>query len=430
MNHELLKSVVFDQHEVIRNAPLVARRYAFEPQANYVVTGLRRAGKSTLLYALARDLVADGMGWERIIYINFEDERLAEFSLQDFNDILLVQSELSGEPGVFFLDEVQNVAGWERFARRLADAKERVYITGSNASMLSGEIEQRLGGRYLTLHVNPYRFDEYLTAVGQPFDAAALYATKRRGRIEGHFDDYLRYGGLPESLAYQTRRVYIESVYQKVLLGDIAARKNVRNVQALRVLIKKVAETVRSEVSYSALHGMLKAVGLSVGKDTVIDYLAYAEEAYLLFPIRNAVAKFAERESNPKYYFADNGILGLFLRDKDTALLENLVACALYERYGDDLCYLKSTKTGVDVDFYVPSCNLAVQVAYSIAGEARAREVGNLVKLARTQTDGVHAGGELRLVILTKEEQETIETEGVRIEVVPVWRWLLEERAG
>lgn len=114
------------------------------------MTGLRRAGKSTLLYKVARDLVASGIGWERIIYINFEDERLAEFEMGDFNDILLVQSELSRELGFFFFDEVQNVAGWEKFARRLADAGKRVYITGSNAKMLSGEVATTLGGVTLT----------------------------------------------------------------------------------------------------------------------------------------------------------------------------------------------------------------------------------------------------------------------------------------
>lgn len=141
MNHALLKSVIYDQHEFIRDFQIVPRNYEFEENGNYVLVGLRRAGKSTLLYKIVLDLVASGVGWEQIIYINFEDERLSEFTVADFNDILSVQSELSNKKGYFFLDEVQNITGWEKFARRMADAKEHIYITGSNAKMLSREIE-------------------------------------------------------------------------------------------------------------------------------------------------------------------------------------------------------------------------------------------------------------------------------------------------
>lgn len=124
MNHALLKSVIYDQHEFIRNFQIVPRDYEFEENGNYVLVGLRRAGKSTLLYKIVLDLVASGVDWEQIIYINFEDERLSEFTVADFNDLLSVQSEMSDKKGYFFLDEVQNIDGWEKFARRMADAKE------------------------------------------------------------------------------------------------------------------------------------------------------------------------------------------------------------------------------------------------------------------------------------------------------------------
>lgn len=424
MDHDVLKSVIFDQHEVIKNVEIVPRRYVLDADANYAVTGLRRAGKSTLLYKVARDLVAEKASWDQIIYINFEDERLAEFTLHDFNDIVLVQRELSDGRGYFFLDEVHTVPGWEKFARRMADSGERVYITGSNAQMLSSEIATTLGGRFLMQHVSPYRFDEYLDAAGQKHDPKSLLATKSMGAIMGHFENYMRFGGFPESLRYSSRREYVESVYQKVLLGDIAARKGVRNVQSLRVLVKKLAETVRGEVSATTLRGALKAIGYTISTDTVIDYLSYAQEAYLAFSLNNAVAKFVEREGNPKWYFSDNGLLNLFLHDRDTALLENVVATTLRDVHGDGLCYLKSPKTGIDVDFYVPDEGLAVQVAYSIAGDARKREVGNLVKLARA-SDSIE-----RLVIVTKGEQETIDEGGVHIDVVPAWKFLLTECAG
>ena len=421
MNHEVLKSVIFDQREIIQNARIVPRRYTFDSQANYVVTGLRRAGKSTLLYKIVRDLVESGVDWNRIIYINFEDERLAEFSIGDFNDILSVHSELSTQLGYYFFDEIQNVNGWEKFARRLADAGERVWITGSNAKMLSSQIATTLGGRYLVKHVTPYRFDEYLDASGIAHDSNALYSTKAKGSIAGAFDAFYQHGGFPESLRYDSPREYVESVYQKVLLGDIAARNNVRNPDALRVLMKKVAETVCNETSATALHGMLNALGYKISKATLLDYLAMARESYLLFEVTNVVAKFVEREGNPKRYFSDNGLLNLFLIGKEPALLENEVAVAMLDAFGEGLHYLKSPKNGIDVDFYVPEQGLAVQVAYSLSDSAKPREVGNLVKLANISDSA------LRLLIVTKEEERVIEEDGKRIEIKPAWEFLLQD---
>ena len=421
MNHEVLKSVIFDQREIIQNARIVPRRYTFDSQANYVVTGLRRAGKSTLLYKIVRDLVESGVDWNRIIYINFEDERLAEFSIGDFNDILSVHSELSTQPGYYFFDEIQNVNGWEKFARRLADAGERVWITGSNAKMLSSQIATTLGGRYLVKHVTPYRFDEYLDASGIAHDSNALYSTKAKGSIAGAFGAFYQHGGFPESLRYDSPREYVESVYQKVLLGDIAARNNVRNPDALRVLMKKVAETVCNETSATALHGMLNALGYKISKATLLDYLAMARESYLLFEVTNVVAKFVEREGNPKRYFSDNGLLNLFLIGKEPALLENEVAVAMLDAFGEGLHYLKSPKNGIDVDFYVPEQGLAVQVAYSLSDSAKPREVGNLVKLANISDSA------LRLLIVTKEEERVIEEDGKRIEINPAWKFLLQD---
>lgn len=420
MNHEALKTVIFDQHEVIRNANIVPRRYEFDPQANYVITGLRRSGKSTLLYKIARDLVAEGAAWNRIIYVNFEDERLVEFSVEDFNDILAVQSELSSEPGYFFFDEIQNIDGWEKFVRRLADAGERVWVTGSNAKMLGSQIATTLGGRFLVKHVTPYRFDEYLDASGVPHGQEALYATKGRGAIAGAFDAFYRNGGFPESLRYLSAREYVESVYQKVLLGDLAARNGVRNPDVLRVLMKKVAETVCSETSATSLHGMLRAIGYDIGKSTLLDYLSMAREAYLLFDIKNTVAKFVEREGNPKRYFSDNGLLNLFLVGKDPALLENEVAVAMLDAFGDGLHYLKSTRNSIDIDFYIPEQGLAVQVAYELSQSARPRELASLVKLAKID-DAAQ-----RFMIVTKDDEGEITEGDVRIEVLPAWKFLLQ----
>lgn len=421
MNHELLKSVIFDQHAAIQAARITPRGYTFEKNANYVLVGLRRAGKSTLLFDIARKLVTQGTEWNQIIYINFEDERLAEFTAADFNDLVSVQSELSGKKGFFFLDEVQNIPGWEKFARRMADAKERVYITGSNARMMSREIASTLGGRYLTRTIAPYSFGEYLDSQEIPHSSADLLQTKTGGRIRGCCVAYLNYGGLPESLSYQAKRDYISSVYQKVLLGDIITRNGIRNDYAVKILIKKIAEAVCNDVSFSKLHNTLKTVGIKISKDTVIDYVGYAEDSYLLFHLSNFyAASFADREGTPKYYFADNGLLNLFLNHREAALLENAVATSLARVFPEGLFYLKSAKTGLDVDFFLPEVGTAIQVAYSIAGDARKREVENLKKLVRLEPQAQ------RLMIVTYEEEEHIREDGVEIEVVPLYRFLLQ----
>lgn len=419
MNHELLKRVIYGQHETIAREVIMPREYRLEARANYVLTGLRRAGKSTMLHELVQRLVRDGADWDQITYVNFEDERLSEMTASDLDDIVAVQSEMCGGHGYFFFDEIQIVDGWEKFARRLADAKEHVYITGSNAKMLSSEIEGVLGGRFLDKRIDAYSFAEYLDATAVAHGERELLSTRGGGLIRKGFDDYLAFGGLPESVGYRDRREYASSVFQKVLLGDIVARHKVRNPQALRLLVKKIAESVRNDVSYTRLHGALKSVGASVSKDTVIDYVSFVEEAFLVFRVTNLFSKFAEQESTPKYYFADNGLLNLFLFQKETSLLENAVANHLRRRFPDGLFYLKSPKTGIDVDFYVPEERCAIQVAYSLEGVAYDREVGNLERLAK-RFDEVK-----RLVIVTYGDERRLELGDNQIEVVPAYKFLL-----
>ncbi len=419
MNHQILKNVIFDQHEIIKNAEIIERNYAFDPNANYVITGLRRAGKSTMLYKIARELVANGANWNQIIYLNFEDERLAEFKTADFNDIVMLQKELSSEQGYFFFDEIQNISGWEKFARRLADAGERVWITGSNAHMLSSQIASTLGARYFTKHITPYRFDEYLRARHIKFSDDAISSTKGSGKIAGAFDTFYQNGGFPESLRFISAREYVENVYQKILLGDVMVRNNIRNVEGMRLLMKKIAESVCNEISISALYKNLKSLGFDIGKATLIDYIDKAKEAYLLFSVKNAVAKFVEREGSPKYYLSDNGLLNLFLVDKQSALLENEVAVALMDAFPNSVYYCKSNKYNIDIDFYIPEKHLAIQVAYSLSQSARMREVSSLLKLA--QVDSAIK----KFVIVTKEDECVLHEEDATIEVVPAWKFLL-----
>ena len=418
MNHNLLKTVIYDQHEIIKNFQIVNREYEFDINANYVVIGLRRAGKSTLLYKIVQDLVASGTDWNQIIYINFEDERLSEFSLNDFNDILSVQAEMSDKKGWFFLDEIQNIEGWEKFARRMADSKEHTFITGSNAKMLSAEIESRLGGRYLTKYVTPFNFREFLKAKNIDYSDKTILSTKENGKIKREMQSYFYFGGFPESIEYKNKREYVSSIYQKILLGDIAARKAIRNTNGLRLLMKKIAESVKDEVSYSKLHNILKSIGVNISKDAVIDYVEYARQSFLIFAIRNYFSKFVDKETTPKYYFNDNGLLNLFLNKEEPRLLENLVAVNLWNKYHDNLYYLKGQN--IDADFFVEETGEVIQVAYSVSNISSDRETRALAEAAKTLKEAK------RFIIITYEEEKELTVDGVLIEVIPVWKWLLQ----
>ncbi|SPT75503.1 Uncharacterised protein [Arcanobacterium haemolyticum] len=158
-----------------------------------------------------QDLIAQGTPWNNIIYINFEDERLVEFTTQDFNSIITLAASMSDGAPIYFFDEIQNVSGWEKFARRLADSFERVYITGSNAKMLSHDIATTLGGRYLTLHVEPYNFREYCQATGLSVEHLQNLTTKVKGKLLHAQNTYLAFGGLPEAPTYLDKRSYFHT---------------------------------------------------------------------------------------------------------------------------------------------------------------------------------------------------------------------------
>jgi predicted AAA+ superfamily ATPase len=419
MNHDVLKEVILDQLEIIKTAEIIDRNYFFEKNVNYILVGLRRAGKSTLLYKIAKELVANGCDWSQIIYINFEDDRLLGFSVSDFNDIIETAHELTDEKEIYyFFDEIQLVDGWEHFARRMADQKKRVYITGSNAKMLSSEMAKTLGGRYLPKMIMPFSFTEALDYKNISHDDNAMHTTSKVAKVRKACQEYIATGGLPEVQLLTNKREYIKAVYEKVLLGDIVEREEVKNKLALRLMVKKIAETVMSEISFNTLAGNVKATGNKTSTDSMIEYSSYAENAYLIFRTSNYVSKFADKEGTPRFYFYDNGLLSLFLVDKKSALLENTVAVYLKRKYEDEVYYFKSSQTGIDIDFYLPEQKTAIQVAYKL-GDAEERETRSLFHLAEKSKDIE------KLIIVTNEEERIIEKNGIEIEVIPIHKFLL-----
>ena len=414
-----LKTVLLDAIENVRRTDYIPRNVQVETNMPYIFVGVRRCGKSFLLYQRMFELILEGHNWEEFLYINFEDERLIGFNVSDFNTLLEAHYSLYQEKSpILFLDEIQNIDGWEKFARRMADQKRIVYITGSNAKMLSREMTSSLGGRFLVELIYPYSFSEYLTANRVNFDEKNLLSTTGKGKIIGMLEDYFYYGGFPELVRITLKRDYLNSIYNKIFLGDIVMRYGVTNHKALEILMKKLAETVRHSISYSRLTNIIKSVGISVGTSTVIQYLEYAEESQIIFSIDNFASKLAQRTTTPKYYFIDNGLLNLFLIKSETALLENLVAITLVRKYGRENAVYYYERN-VEVDFYIPSNSLAIQVCYSIKDPVTfEREINALYKLSGF----VHCK---KLMIITYDEDGVIKEKGMEIELVPIWKWLL-----
>jgi len=416
-----LKQVLLDNQRDVEQYSIFPRPYDLESFPLMIFVGVRRSGKSFLLFQRIQQLLADGKKWDEMLYLDFEDTRLQGFSEEDFNLILECHQEMYGKRPMLFLDEIQNVDGWQKFARNLADKKYSVFITGSNAKMLSKEIMSALGGRYLTVEVYPFSFKEYLTYTGVPFDDMALTATESKARFMKAYGAYFTWGGLPEAINLPVKRNYLSSVFQKIYLGDIVQRNGISNPKLLQLMIKKMAESVMQPVSYNRVSKILSSVSGKISVPTVSNYISYAEDAWLLLRLRNIASAFADKESICKYYFIDNGLLTLQLLNSETILLENLVALSLFRKYGhdEDNERVFFYNSNVEVDFYIPEDELALQVAYSINDqETLEREKGALEKLPNVYNCR-------RRIIITYDEESSITDKHGTIEVIPCWKWML-----
>lgn len=423
-NKSLIKQILLDNRREIENYRIVHRSIDTDSFSCLVFVGVRRAGKSFVLYEKMQQLLREGHSWNDMLYLNFEDERLERFDSSDFNSILESHIEMGGsEKPMLFLDEIHNIVGWEKFARRLADAKYMVWITGSNAKMLSKEIMTTLGGRFLPIEVYPFSFQEYLRARNVSADEKNMLSTVGKSKVMREYSEYMEWGGLPESTDLNIKRNYLSSVFQKIYLSDICARNKISNPNVLRLLVKKIAESVKQPTSYSRITKVLSSAGNKISIPTTCSYIGYCEEAWLLQRIHNISAAFSERETNCKYYFVDNGLLSLMLIDPATSLLENAVAQSLFRKYGHDgdnervFFY----NHNVEVDFYIPDDGLAIQVSYSISESEGtfSREVDALRKLPKALDCK-------RRIIITYDEESSIADEYGLIEVIPCWKWLMQ----
>ena len=416
MEKGVIKKLIAERQQEIPEIKLVERPLELEDSLNYIFIGLRRAGKSYMLYQHIQGLIKEGKATiEDILYINFEDERLSSVNAEELDMFLECYREMYDRKPRIFLDEIQNIDGWEKFVRRLADSKYKVFATGSNAKMLSKEIYTTLGGRFLSKEVYPFSFVEYLEYKNIKLSGNWEYNNERKSVVR-LFNDYFYYGGFAESFPLRDKRIWLNSLYQKILLGDVVFRNNIRNENAIKVLVKKLAESVMQPSSLARIKNVVEASGTNIARNTLTDYLQFLSDAYLIFGISNFSDKLSDKETFKKRYFFDNGLLNTFLFDPETKLLENMVAIQLKKTYGEDLYFYKKN---VEVDFFIPIHGLAIQVSYSIQDDVtRLREVKALLKLASVYNLK-------KLEIITRDEESIINENGLVINVIPIWKWLL-----
>lgn len=417
MTKDLIKLLISEYQSYVSGVELIPRDVEFVDGLNYVFVGLRHAGKSYLMFQRIAQLIEQGHKKEEILYFNFEDDRIDSLEVKDLDLIKTCYEEMYDSRPIFFLDEIQLVDRWEKFARRLADQKYQVYITGSNAKMLSSEIATTLGGRYMIYEVYPYSLKEYLKASGiDILEKNAMFVFGKQ--IVKLTNTYFQHGGLPETVGMKETRSWMSNLFSKIFFGDLVARYRIRNDYALRGMIRKMAESVKQPLSYNRIASIVSSTGKKLSTDAAIDYIGYMTDTWLILPYENLYGKLQDKETNRKYYFTDNGLLHLFLVDANTSLLENIVAVTLRRKYGDGSYFWNSKNA--EVDFVVPEEKLAVQVSYSMTdANTSKREIDGLIKLHSIQPIS-------RMIVVTMEEENLIEKDGFHIELVPLWKWLLK----
>ena len=429
MKKDLIKEVVRDFHR--EPLPDIIRRDLRLPlDSGKIVTlvGVRRSGKSFLLFdTIKRLLTEKGLHKEQILYMNFEDERL-ELAQDELQFILRGFQELYPDQNLsacyFFFDEVQNLQGWEKFLRRIYDTITRnIFITGSNAKLLSREIATALRGRTIPFEVYPLSFREYLRFKGIDID---IYHAKTRAKIFHSFENFLVEGGFPELVRFTEKSMknrILQEYFNVMLYRDIIERFRFRNVVILKYLMKRIMESITTPLSVNKIYHELKSQGYRIGKNLLYEYVDAAEAVFLVFTVKKYSLSVLKRElSAQKVYIVDNGLLNAvtikFSKDFGK-LLENQVFLEFLKR-GEDVFFFKNKR---ECDFLVAqngTINKAIQVCYDVSEpDTLKREVEGL-KYAMKEA-GLKIGW-----ILTMDEEKQVVEDGLVINIVPAYKYFLE----
>lgn len=417
MNKEQLRDILLLQNEKITEEEFLIERELLKKIAEFedtpfviIISGVRRCGKSTLLKQIRPD---------DSYYINFDDERFVSFSVDDFQQMYEMLIELFGEQKKFFFDEIQNIKGWERFVRRLHNQKNKIYVTGSNASMLSKELGTHLTGRHIALELFPFSFREYLRFKNYELKELDRLTSIEKSKIKNIFLEFLDKGGFPEYL--QTGKTeYLKSLYENILYRDIIVRYNLRSEKPLKVTAHFAASNVGKELSFNSIKNL---TGLT-SATTVKEYFQYLENSYLMFllPMYSDSLK-KQIYNNKKVYCIDSKLVetvGFRFSQDRGRILENTVFLQL-KRQRKEIYYHREKK---ECDFVIKEGNAIVavmQVTWSLDDENKKREIDGLM-------DALNSYDLDEGLILTFDQEDEFEKDDKHIVITPVWKWLLGKK--
>lgn len=411
MDKKILQLTAIEQRKIFeKQNALVQRevdRSTIKTNKVTVISGIRRSGKSTLLKQIAKDL-------EGYYYLNFEDERLIDFIYSDFNMLYEVFLENFGKQSTFLFDEIQNIYGWEKFVRRLFNEGHKVFVTGSNAKLLSSELATSLTGRHLKLELFPFSFKEFLFYKGVKIKN--FYDTREKSSIVNYFKEYIKIGGFPEIVISRDMNE-LKQLYQDVLLKDLIVRFKIRDVKAFRELALFLISNAGSLASFNNLKKLLGFKSVT----TVKNYVDFLEESFLIFSVSKFDYSIKKQIINDrKIYAIDTGIINsmAFLFSENFGhLLENIVYIEL-ERRGQNIYYYQNKK---ECDFLIKQgikITQAIQVTETLNKKNQDREIDGLIEAMERYR--LRQG-----VIITFDEEKEFKIKNRVIKIIPIWRWLL-----
>ncbi len=394
------------------------------------LVGIRRSGKSTLMLQFAKKLIEEkGISKNNILYVNFEDSRfLGEYSLDLLNNIyeIYLENLMPEARSTIFLDEVQNIEGWEKFVRSLNERKfAKIFVSGSNSHLLSSEFSTVLTGRQLPLIIYPLFFEEFLL-FNKIEIIDKLDLINKKIKIKKAFDEYLEFGGMPKQVFLKNsddKFLLLRNYFEDILSRDLIHRFKIRQTEKIKTLAKFYFSNSSSLISFNGISKFLK-----IPLSTIERFSEYLTYPFLIYFINKFSFSLKEQTVNPrKIYISDLGLRNAVSFDfsgNKGKLLENLVFLHLLKL--DKEIYYYKTKNNLEVDFLLKEkqkIKSLIQVCLTLKDfKTKDREINALVKAMQ----------ELKLeqgLILTQDEEEMIEVEGKKIEVMPVYKWLLEKNS-